>query len=79
MLYDRTQALSVSVKPDDQEREAWAWAIHRDPNQMLILRSRPDYASPDQALEAGGQAAAEIARKLGIPVAIRASGKAKPD
>ena len=78
MPYDRTQALSISVEPDGEERETWAWAIHRDPDQMLILRSLPDYANPDQALEAGGQAAAEIGRKLGIPVAIRASKQAEP-
>lgn len=73
MPYDRPSALSIIVEAIDEEQSGWAWAIHRIPDRMLILRSRPDYADPDQALEAAGLAAAEISRKLGIPVETSAS------
>lgn len=73
MPYDRASALSIIVEANDEEQNAWAWVIHRVPDRMLILRSRPDYADPDQALEASGLAAAEISRKLGIPIEIGAS------
>lgn len=67
MSYDRPEALSVSVEAADEGHTAWAWAIHRVPDQMLMVRSRPEYANHDQALKAARAAAKNVSRKLSIP------------
>ena len=66
--------LSVTVVPADEAQTVWAWAIRREPDQMLMVRSRPKYATHDQALEAAHIAAKNVSRKLSIPFAIGAPG-----
>ena len=72
MPYAHTQTLSIRAEPTGNARTAWMWIIHRHPGQMLIVRSRPEYANRLQALEAGSAAANRISRRLRIPVSPEA-------
>lgn len=66
--------LIVHAEPANKRQTAWAWIIHREPDQMLIVRSLPEYADYDRALKAGRNAAVNISRKLSIPFAINDPG-----
>lgn len=74
MSYDRNDLLKVRAEPIGADPVPWAWAIYRGPDDLLILRSRPEYVERADALRAGAQAAGEVGRRLRAEIIVEEAG-----
>ncbi|MFF8802869.1 MULTISPECIES: hypothetical protein [unclassified Methylobacterium] len=71
MPVDQTAPLEVGIEAAGDGVQRWAWAIHREANRCLIVRSRPEYRDRAEALEAGLKAAGGVGARLGAEVVVR--------
>lgn len=66
MPHDQAASLFVRLEPTRESPRKWAWAIYRGCDSFLLVRSRPEFSSPTDAIDVGSAALAEIGRRLRI-------------
>jgi hypothetical protein len=68
MPHGKPTSLQIQAEAIGEKPLEWAWAIYCGTDRFLITRSRAEFSSRAEALEAGGTAAVDVARKLRIHI-----------
>lgn len=66
MPHGKPTSLQIQAEATGEKPLEWAWAIYCGTDRFLITRSRAEFSSRTEALEAGEAAANEVARRLRI-------------
>lgn len=70
MPFDRNEPLRVRAEAVSTGPAPWAWAIYRGVDRFLIVRSRPEFQEPAEALDAGLKAAGDVGNRLRAEVIV---------